>query len=352
MKHLFTIHSPLTFLVAYATIEHLGLKREDVILLSQKYRVPVDGFRVEPAFQDKYSSFWSRLSKFNVPVHYDRYIDELTGSQPFTAYVDLMSYYQKILVTHERCQAFHFMEEGNSAYQVIDDLTDLSWADRADDYRVSSITSKTSLKAIVRTLRGYNLRLLSIPYHYMCYSNFKDLKYFVFSENAFYNAPREKKVILRPDGDQPAMQEMAKVNLVDEVVWIDGSNGRYTGLSESYYHRAIDKAIIKLKAEGVLKQRVYAKLRPGITNLEDNYLVSTLKKAQLEVEVLPDGMVLESFFITSHNCVVIGTLTAALEYAHAFGHQALSIYGLFEKRPPTFFDRMDGFWRNVKLLEN
>lgn len=46
---------------------------------------------------------------------------------------------------------------------------------------------------------------------------------------------------------------MVKVSLVEEVVWIDGSNGCYIGLFELYYYCVIDKVIIKLKVEGVLK---------------------------------------------------------------------------------------------------
>jgi hypothetical protein len=44
-------------------------------------------------------------------------------------------------------------------------------------------------------------------------------------------------------------------------------------------------------------------------------------------------------------------MTSVLEYAHVFGHKTYSIYGLFEKQPPTFFDRMIGFWENIENLK-
>jgi hypothetical protein len=45
---------------------------------------------------------------------------------------------------------------------------------------------------------------------------------------------------------------------------------------------------------------------------------------------MPNDLILEAFFMQSNNCKIIGVLTAALEYAHVFGHEVYSIYGLFE----------------------
>jgi hypothetical protein len=334
--------------VAYATIEHLKLKPTDVILISSRYKVPVEGFHVYPSFQEKYSSIWQKLKTFNVPVNYDRYIDEMTGGEPFVAYVDLMSYYQRIVATHRNCTQFHFLEEGNSAYQAVDDLTDITWHERSRPYRSRGV----DWKSLMRVLRGYNLRLLAMPYIYSAYVNMDNIRFYSFSKNAFYNAPEHKKVLVKPDPNQQTIADLAgNVALSNEVVWIDGSNARYTGLSEDYYYDAIQKAIDKLKEKGVIKEKVYVKLRPGIKDYTQNKLVKLLKENELEVEALPGDMILECFFMRSSNCHVIGTLTAALEYAHVFGHKAYSVYGLFEKQPPTFFDRMTGFWENIENLK-
>lgn len=345
MKHLFTIHSPLTFLVAYSIVEHLGLHREDVIFLSHNYKVPIESFRVEPAFQDIYQSLYKKLQTLNVPKHYDRYIDKITDNDSFIAYIDLMSYYQKILVTHEKCRQFHFFEEGNSAYQEFDDLTDISWNERHMPYR----NERLNLKSITRAIRGYNLRLLALPYIYSAYSNMKDIQFFAFSENAFYNLNKEKRVLLKPDTSTKEMVKMAGGHqLKNATIWLDGSNARYTGLTDDYYHRAIKKGIQEFKKKGIINGKVHVKLRPGIKNIDSNELVRILREHKIEIEVLPDNMVLEAFFMRSIDCKVIGTLTAALEYAHVFGHKAYSIYPYFEKQPPTFFDRMTGFWKHIQ----
>ena len=79
--------------------------------------------------------------------------------------------------------------------------------------------------------------------------------------------------------------------------------------------------------------------------------MSILRENDIEVEVMQNDMIIEAFFMQSKNCKIIGVLTSVLEYAHVFGHEAYSIYGLFEKQPPTFFDRMTGFWENIENLK-
>jgi hypothetical protein len=198
-----------------------------------------------------------------------------------------------------------------------------------------------------RVLRGYNLRLLSIPYHYMAFVNFKDVQFFCLSNNSYYNAPLERKVILRPSPNDEILKMSLGIKLKDEIIWMDGSNSRYTGLSEEYYYKAVKLAIGKLLKQGVIKDKVFVKLRPK-EPVEKNFLIQCLKQHEITVEILPDYLVPEALFIVSENCTVIGTLSAALEYATCFGHKVYSIYNLFEKRAPTFFDRMEGFWKKVE----
>jgi len=348
MKHIFTIHSSLTFLVAYVIIEYLQLKKDSIILISSNYIPPIDRYRVVPSFSEINTGFLKKIRTLNVPKNHDRYIDKITNEDTFTAYIDLMSYYQKILVTHKNCKRFHFFEEGNSAYQVVDDLMDITWADRNLSFRDKFF----SLKSLIRVLRGYNLRLLSMPYIYSAYANMEDINFFSLSKNAFLNASSSKKIILKPNSEDPNIAIMAgNYHLENEVVWLDGSNGRYTGLSEDYYYAAIQKAIDILKKRRVIDKHVFVKLRPGIKNYEEIKLVSILMRNNIEVKVIPNNMILECFFMLSKSCHVVGTLTAALEYAHVFGHKTYSIYGLFDKQVPTIFDRMTGFWENLENLK-
>ncbi len=350
MKYIFTVHSPLTFLVAYSTIQYLSIDTRDVIFISLKYKVPIVSLKVFPSYPERYHSLFEKIKYFNVPKSYDKYINEITGNQKFIAFIDMMSYYQKILVTHVNCENFHFIEEGNGTYQVKDDLQDLAWAERNSSFRVKHFFDSEFIRTLVRVFRGYNLKLLSLPYNYMAYSNFECVRFYCFSKNAYFNIPSHKKIIVKPNLDDINLLAMAcNITLSQSVIWIDGSNGRFTGLPESDYYHAIDKAIVKLKEQGKFKDEIYIKLRPKLSP-NNNYLINALKSNGVKYAVLPDDLVLEALFIVSDQCIVIGNLTSALEYAHCFGHEAYSIYSLFPEQKETFFDRMEGFWKNIKLL--
>lgn len=350
MKHIFTVHSSLTFLVAYSTIKHLNLNKKDVLFISTNYTVPLDDYKVIPSFYEaRNTTFSQKLKYFNVPKSFDNYLNTYLKGRKFTAYVDLMSYFQKILITHNQCQVFHFIEEGNSAYQANDDLQDITWHERQNGWRSSGIFD---FKSLTRVIRGYNLRLLSLPYIYSAYSNMQDTKFFAFSKNAYYNVPNYKRILVKPPVGDVNIEKLAGGHYLNKAtIWLDGSNSRYTGLKESYYYDAIKKAIPLLKEKGIIKDKVYVKLRPGIKDISTNKLVSILRANGVNIDVMPNDLILEAFFMQSNNCKIIGVLTAALEYAHVFGHKVYSIYGLFEKQPPTFFDRMTGFWENIENLK-
>ncbi|MCH8567422.1 MAG: alpha-2,8-polysialyltransferase family protein [Balneolales bacterium] len=352
MKHVFTIHSSLTFLVAYFTARQLQLSNREVVFISSNYRAPECKYNVVESYADRYSSVWYKISNLNLLKNYDNYIEEITENSEFIAYVDLMSTYQRILITHSKCKGINFMEEGNSAYMAFDDLNDLTWEGYYRDvsFRETLFFKKSFYLSLLRILRGYNYRTLQIPYHYMAYVNFKDIKFYCISLNAFYNAPEQKKIILKPDQFDPLIGRLAKgVKLENEIIWIDGSNSRFTGLPEKYYYEATDKALAILKAR-YSPSKIYLKLRPGISDGKGVHIAEKLTEMSIKYEILPGNINLECLFIKSTNCKVVGVLTAALEYAYVFGHQAYSIYNLFEKQPPTFFDRMEGFWKNVKKL--
>lgn len=350
MKHIFSVHSPVTFLVAYATIKHLNLNKEDVFIMSASYKVLIDDYKVIPSFTEaRNSTLVQKLRYFNVPKSFDNYLASHIQGEVFTAYVDLMSYFQKILVTHKQCQVFHFIEEGNSTYQANDDLEDITWHERQHSWRSSGILD---FKSIVRIFRGYNLRLLSLPYIYSAYAYMEDTKFFSFSNNAFYNVNPDKRVLVKLPKEDANIKKLAGGHFLNEAtIWLDGSNARYTGLEESFYYDAINKAIPLLKEKGVIKDKVFVKLRPGIKDISTNKLVAILRENNINIDVMPNDLILEAFLMQSKNCKIIGVLTSVLEYAHVFGHKAYSIYGLFEKQPPTFFDRMTGFWKNIKNLK-
>lgn len=354
MKHVFSVHSPITFLISYAVIENLKLQKEDVIILTNNYSVPSAKYPAFPFLSSKQRSMFDRVFNMNSPEVEDKYLDSLLKGEKFIAYIDMVSFPQRILITHRGCEKFHFIEEGNSSYREEEDLDTATWEWAYKKVSFRENGSKNLLKNAIQGfkwgIRGYNLRLQNLPYSFKAYGYFNGLKFFGFSDKVFPDTPFDKKEILSIDEKDPEILKMAGgIQLQDCVIWVDGSNSGFTGLDESIYHKAIDKTILKLK-NVLTEKKVHIKLRPGIKDYSSNYLYSALTKNNIEVNVMPDKLLLECVFISSSNCTVIGNLSSALFYAQIFGNKSYSIYSLFEKQVPTIFDKMPAYWDKVEKL--
>lgn len=181
MKHIFTIHSPITFLIAHGVIKELGLDENDVILLSRSdYNPPLELHHRVPAFCDKYDRWYKKILHFNVPNNSDDYINKITNGDKFIAYIDLMAVPQRILITHSNCHAFNFIEEGTASYSVANSLLDITHPNSKYPYRLSYQKNYNFIfNKIIKTLRGYSTRILEMPFNYEAYAHLKQTTFFV-----------------------------------------------------------------------------------------------------------------------------------------------------------------------------
>lgn len=351
MKHVFSVHSPITFLVAHAVIEHLNLELHDIIILANNYDVPLKKYNVYPSLSSLNWSKTTKLLKMNMPVREDKYISEVTGGEEFVAYIDVMSYHQRVVITHPLCKSFNFIEEGNASYRDYDELEDLTWDKRLFSYRLTSRLERLNevIRAVRWAMRGYSHRLVSVPYSIYSYAFFNNIVFYGLSDLAFPRIPSVKKETIKLKPSLDIKKLGANFSVQNSVIWVDGSNSRITGLPEEIYERAIDIAIEKLKPE-MSHREVYVKLRPGTKDFAGNYLYSRLRQCGFRPKIMPDNLVIECAFILSKNCIVIGNLSSALFYASIYGHKAYSIYSLYEKRVATVFDNMAGYWKEVEKL--
>jgi hypothetical protein len=353
MKHLFSVHSPITFLIAHAAIEFLKLDVKDVIILSNGYKLPIDKYKNFPFFTNLSRTWTQKIKYLNAPISEDNYLNGLLEGENFIAYIDLMSYHQRIFITHSLCSGFHFIEEGNASYRDDDTLEDLTWDKRGQPYRLYTLSQRLveAVRAAKWAMRGYSHRLISIPYGYTNFNFFEDVRYFCFSELAFPSIDPTKKVIVPLQQSKELTAMAGNISLSNAVIWMDGSGKAFTQLPDEVYYRAIDRGIERL--QGVLSGRsVYVKLRPGLTDYSTNYLYQRLKEKGLDVSVMPNNLIIECVFANSSDCIVIGNLSSALFYANIFGHHSYSIYSLFDQKVSTVFDQMSGFWSKVEQLKN
>ena len=173
---------------------YLELKEEEVIVISSNYKLPILFGKAIPAFPETQTGLVKKITNFNVGKSFDEYVRDHIGDQPFTAYVDIMHTYQKLLVTNENCQAFHFMEEGTDSYIQADTLQDFTRTAVSERFRTKN--NKEFIKELVRTARGYISALHSLPYHAQSYQYQANRKYYCLSNYCYPGVSDSKKVVI------------------------------------------------------------------------------------------------------------------------------------------------------------
>lgn len=349
VKHIFTVHSPITFLCAYAIIKHEQIANQDIIVLTAGYRVPFKIGKVVPAFQDTQVGYLKKLKNWDVPEAFDKYINLLLEGQYFVAYIDLMHAYQRILVTHERCQQFHFMEEGMASYVLPNSLILLTRRSNLNKLGFRSNGLKDKLGAIIRILRGYTLRMLSLPFDAQSYMHIKGIKLYTFSEGGFPGIDLEKKIILKLEAEDAGIKRMALGKRLESVIlWIEDAYAKSYKVPSQNYYRALELSIQRVDAM-FPEHKHYIKLKPK-QSTASSLMLKALQKSHIEINLLDNQIGIDSLLVRSSNCIAIGCISSVLYYAAIFGHQAFSIFNLIEDKPATVYDDFEGYWEKVIWL--
>lgn len=131
MKHLFYIHSYITYYVGLEVIKHHALNHSDCILMyGRKFKPlhpPVDMQQVDLPFthhpvnsfavERKFWKGWKKLSRF------DAFVKELTRGDSFKLYTNQTGIdFIRLFISHKKCKGFNFLEEGLYSYYPLDEV--------------------------------------------------------------------------------------------------------------------------------------------------------------------------------------------------------------------------------------
>lgn len=344
MKHIFTVHSPLTFLMVYAIIRNEKIPESNAIIISSGYNPPIELEYVKNSFQDINKDFFRKIKTWNTPVAYDKYIDILTGGEDFIAYIDLMAIYQRILVSNPKCKGFNFIEEGSASYVKSMNLDQVTHAFRKMPYRYNAC--KDFIQGVKYILRGYSIRLLGMSYLPESYADFPDIKYYCLSKDAYPNVESGKKSIVELNNELDIIPKMAKnESLKNEIIWIEDSFAKSYDMPDRAYKNAILSTLDYLKRENLIS-KIYLKLRPNQSK-DESIVFNLIVAAEYEVEVLNNEIIIEALLVNSKNCRLIGNVSSVLYYAPFLGHKSLSMFDKLLDKPKTIFDDFDVFWKNI-----
>jgi hypothetical protein len=325
------------------------LNQEDVVVISSNYTLPIPFGQVVPAFSEINRSWWAKFASFNVGKAFDFYVKGIIGTSKFTAYVDIMHTYQKLLVTHENCKAFHFFEEGTDSYMLPQSLEDFTRTAVSDQFRNRRYSN--TLREVLRTLRGYTSALHSLPYHTQSYQYEKTRRYYCLSNHCYPEVNSEQKIQVKPNFNKDELNILSSsIQLNNAVIVVEETYPNKYGLTDEEYKRILGLAFKKLVIAKD-NSEIYLKLRPAKKDL-DSRLTRLLDELGFKFNIIPNNTLAEGLFINSQNLKVVGFVSSLLMYASIFGHNGYSMIHLMKNKQRTRFDSINGFDSLVYHLEN
>ncbi|MCI5055313.1 polysialyltransferase family glycosyltransferase [Phaeodactylibacter sp.] len=349
MKHIFCVHSPITYLLATLIINSKKLSNNDVILLVKKIKLDFGNIQSFMAFESTARSVLKKIIYLNEPRAFDNYITSITQKEKFTAYVPLMDVYHRLLVTHSNCVNFNFIEEGMMSYRKSTQLNHL-YRNYKFSLRHSILNNPREVKkSIIYILRGWTLRILEMPFTYEAYAHLKGVEFYSISPEAYPIASMEKKIVL-PLKSSPTMNALAKGILLTEpsLIWLEDNYAENNGIAIKVYEKAIEQSLSRVKKK-FPQHQIYLKLRPS-TTIKDSPVARILDSKNISFLKIDDDVVLEALMAINKNLTFIGNVSSALFYAKQMGHSSWSIYDFFDIHSNRTFNDFPLYWNNVQKL--
>lgn len=344
MKSVFFVHSHITYLAALAVIQTEKLPLEGVFLFSVSYNrespIKVHNIlNVVPKRSLRVSLKRKLLPQFDS----DYAIKHFIGDEPFELFLAWPVYHCKFLMTHPNCKAFHFLEEGLSAYWNNMTLDEILFQ-RAAHQSVRSSLSWSGIKErmtdALTVFRGYNTAIQHIPNLYFQFISDNRVNYYGFSEDSFCLAFRNKHVMNMAESLKEYIFDGIPT-MDDSVVYVSDYN-TFSHMSYEEYLQELDDLARYLSENSFKKVSIKWHYKCDQA-LKDNLTAYFTSKFYGDVTIIPTETIMEIVFIKSQRMIVLGNNSSLLFYAALSGHPALS---LAKEKNEGF----EVYWKKVKLI--
>jgi hypothetical protein len=362
VKHIFLVHTPITYLVSISVINELKINKEGAIIIfhefnnealfeSHMYTSTRIGEIDDKKFFRKLLGFFKY---FNIARRVDLLIDRITGNENFIAYVPVLTPVQKFLITHPNCVSFNFIEEGLAQYFKENTLETLNPLYRKYAWR-SSILNQPGrvLNEIYFVLRGYNFKLSGLPFSYSCYNSVRNVFFYGLTEDSFPLINDQQKTILSFEGKKfSAVRQNCDINLNDKFIWIGDPGVVHHGYKQKIYLDGILKGCISFLTKKEVKD-IFVKFHRDEPNNLRKAVAKLFDDNGISIQVIPDSTIMELLLFEAKNVSLIGVYSSLLYYASIMGHKSFSIYTFLQeeytnarKRDFTFY------WNKVSLINS
>jgi hypothetical protein len=330
MKHIFTIHSHITYLAALGVVNLEKIQCEKVVLICNagyKPLLPVNfnGIIVEgPDNSLAEKNPIRKIQLFSYSKNVLEYISNIIGKDSFIAYIDLMSSFNKYLAFHKNCTGFHIIEEGIVNYGEFYDLNLLTVDLNKQTWLWTNVRSLNELfRASFKLYRGRSAKMERLPIHPNIYASFPGVNAYCFSDLAFPLIPEQNRRLLDFTNLAIPVDERSRFPN-DAWFWIGDTMTKSYGISLHRFKEAGECLMGKL-GDVCVRKKIFVKFRGPETKEEKEITIDFLKRKGFEIEYIASDVMMELVFASGTNFRVCGIVSSLLIYAHNFGHKTYSM---------------------------
>lgn len=296
MKHVFWIHSHITFLVSEMVISQLKLKKEDLVFLTYRnYKLPrpIEGVTLyeipsyDPILKESEDGIkikWSEILNFDFEFYIPQSREKLIH----------------LILSIDNCKSYNYIEEGLLAYNYKD-----------SKFKIAShvLLRRTGLRKRMRMLD---------------YTNKKFKKAFCINDKAFKNC-KEKKVLqasyTKPNYEDKDLFGTCIILVFDAIV-------PYNMVSQEESIKLLEIIIKHLIITNQTK--VFFKFHPEQLRIKNQAEILEIKNvfsknSDIEFKELGSNVILEELLFFNKNITIYNYVSSTGLYANLLGNEVVSV---------------------------
>lgn len=318
MKHIFYVHSHITYIVSRSVILQEGIPLENTyFIFGRGYTVEDLRSRYVNLTDDqimltKIPTYGERflIRKLRILNEIDRILARAAQGETFVLYLpSTKNYLMQFMVTNPRCLGFKIIEEGLSLYAGINVKTVNPYY---QDTFIGHVKARLKYMDHLGRSTIYHKKLFSLPY--CLYTISDDLKRIL---------PNEPVQVLHKwfIPEIPSDYRLAH----ESVFFFDGSVEQHI-LELEEFERVFGRFVQHWQKTG---KRLWLKFHPANTKIQ-TVVYSLLKQQAVDYVEIPLPVCPEAILLNSTELSVYGIYSSLLYYAAKFGHSAFSLSNLIE----------------------
>lgn len=328
MKHVFVVHSNITYLISLGIISKEQLNESDILIISDGFTcdgpIPVSTVKVEASRGVWNQSIRRYVKLFFKPWHeLYQIIDGFVKDDTFTAYVPVLHLIKKLVIIHPKCAQFHFIEEGTASYMENATLTDYSIAAIENKYWIYPKGLKGIKQRFHHIYREFGFKtnvIGTIPIYYLNHDNC-NRKFYGFSEETHPALLTGRREVIDM---KSIMNDFIFEKQIDEYcgenVWIGDPD-----VEKMYGEEAFLDCLENILFPALRFKTLYVRYHYRENRMQRQRFESLLGKHGIEYSIIDDKQIMELVFIKSERCNCYGFMSSLLMYANMSGHQTYSI---------------------------